>query len=36
MDYGGDVVVLFDGCVDVLWCDGWLYVVGLDVVVVYL
>jgi AraC-like DNA-binding protein len=32
VDHGGDVAVLPDGCVDVLWRDGRLYVVGPDVV----
>jgi len=31
-DQGGEVTVLPDGCVDVLWRDGRLYVVGPDVV----
>ena len=32
VSHGGDVAVLPDGCVDILWRDGRLYVVGPDVV----
>lgn len=36
VDVDGYIIVLFDGCVDIFWCDGVLFVVGLDCVVVYL
>lgn len=32
MGHSGDIAVLPDGCVDILWRDGRLYVVGPDVV----